>query len=569
MATVSLVVTVITIYVLYTASFQEQKARLRETCQNQARLLESIGRYAREHSPDRWQQATLDQITDARRRYEGFGKTGEFMLGHRRDDEIVFLLHHRHSGLENPDPVPFRGDDGDKALPMQLALLDSSGVVIGADYRGARVLAAHEPVADLNWGVVAKIDLAEVRAPFRRAGAFAVLITLVLASLGAWVSLRISTPVIEHIEESTARTEAIVETATEGIITTDADGIVTSFNRAAEAIFGYDREAVLGEHVSMLVPDDYQGLFPVDVDCTFDPGERRVLWDGREITGQCKDGSTFPLQVASSAVVVNDQCILTGIVRDITERKEAEQELRRAHEHLEERVQERTAELESVTYSVSHDLRTPLRAIDGYTRLLKEEYADRLDEEGQRLLNVVNENTTTMDELIDGLLTFSRLGRCEVERTSVEMEALAREAHAALRRTHPEVVDTATFEVHSLPSALGDRSMLRTVFTHLLSNAYKFTRNEAEPYIEVGAEKQNGEHVYFVRDNGVGFNQKYADKMFGVFQRLHDGEAFGGTGVGLALVQRVVHRHGGEVWAEGTEGEGATIFFTLPKPLDE
>ena len=234
-------------------------------------------------------------------------------------------------------------------------------------------------------------------------------------------------------------------------------------------------------------------------------------------------------------------------------------------ERLEERVQERTEELESFTYSVSHDLRTPLRAIDGYTRILREEHADQLDEEGQELLDVVYESAQTMGDLIDDLLTLSRLGRREMNRVPVDVQAVVDEVHDELCRSH-EGISEVTCEVQDLPRALGDRSMIRQVFTNLLSNALKFTREEDDPHVEVGAEERDEEIVYFVRDNGVGFDMEYADKLFGVFERLHDEDAFEGTGVGLAIVERIVRRHGGTVWGKGDEGEGATIFFTLPPP---
>jgi len=562
MTTVALVVTMITIYMLYTVSVQEQRARLVETCHSQARLLESIAAYAREHTPERWKQATLTQITNAHRRYGGFGRTGEFTLARREGDQIVFLLRHRHYDLSNPKPVPFRGVDSDVALPMQLALLDSSGVVVGPDYRNTRVLAAHEPVKGLGWGIVAKIDLAEIRAPFVQAGGIAALITLLLASLGAWVSVRLSTPVIEHIEESAARTDAILETATEGIITTDAHGTVESFNRAAEDIFGYDRADVIGEPVSMLVPEHHQDLSAVDLNCALEPGERHVLWSGRELTGQRNDGTRFPLHAAVSAVVVNERCIFTAIVRDITERKRAEAELRRAHEQLEERVRERTEELESFTYSVSHDLRSPVRAINGFSRLLRQDHAEQLDAEGERLLSVIHDSAQRMGQLIDDLLAFSRLSRRDMQRCPLDVEHLAREAFDQLQHSAEE--RRVTFSMESLPDAVGDPSMVRRVFAHLFSNAIKFTRHTDDPHIKVGATERHEEVAYFVRDNGTGFDAEYADKMFGVFQQLHDDENFEGTGVGLAIVERIIHRHGGRVWADGAVGEGATIFFTLP-----
>jgi PAS domain S-box-containing protein len=239
------------------------------------------------------------------------------------------------------------------------------------------------------------------------------------------------------------------------------------------------------------------------------------------------------------------------------------EEVQRRREQLEERVQERTEELESFTYSVSHDLRTPLRAIDGYTRILREEHADQLDDEGRRLLSVIYDSAQTMGDLIDDLLTLSRLGRREMHAVPVDMEALAQEAYDELARAHPDA--DAAFEVGSLPQAVGDRSMIRHVLTNLLSNALKFTQDEASPRIEVRATEHDGTPVYVVRDNGVGFDEAEADELFGVFQRGHEADAFEGTGVGLAVVERIVRRHDGEVWAEGEAGEGASFFFTLPR----
>jgi PAS domain S-box-containing protein len=243
------------------------------------------------------------------------------------------------------------------------------------------------------------------------------------------------------------------------------------------------------------------------------------------------------------------------------------EEVQAQRERLEERVQERTEELESFTYSVSHDLRTPLRAIDGYTRILKEDHADQLDEEGRRLLNVVHESTQTMGTLIDDLLTLSRLGRHEMNRVTIDMEALAQETIDEVRRAH--ATEAVTFDLAALPAAAGDRSMIRHVFSNLLANAVKFTQTESDPRIEVRGEVRDGKRVFVVRDNGVGFDPDRADALFGVFERAHEADDFEGTGVGLAIVDRIVRRHNGRVWAEGKEGEGASFFFALPSPDTE
>ncbi len=222
---------------------------------------------------------------------------------------------------------------------------------------------------------------------------------------------------------------------------------------------------------------------------------------------------------------------------------------------------ERTAELEAFSYSVSHDLRAPLRAIDGFSRILLEDYADKLDPECNRLLNVICRNTLNMGQLIDDLLAFSRLGRQEMRLGEVDMAELAKLVFEELKTM---VSDRAiSLNVRDLPPSHADRNLIHQVFTNLLSNAVKFTKTKETPIIEVGYETEDSENIYYVKDNGVGFDMRYVDKLFGVFQRLHTSEEFEGTGVGLAIVHSIIRRHGGRIWAEGAVGEGATIYFTL------
>ncbi len=239
------------------------------------------------------------------------------------------------------------------------------------------------------------------------------------------------------------------------------------------------------------------------------------------------------------------------------------EEVQRHAGELERRVAARTAELEAFSYSVSHDLRTPLLTIDGFARMLLEDYADKVDDEGQRLLRTICTNSQNMSQLIDDLLAFSRLGQQEMRPTKIDMEELAA---AAFRELEPQASDRAVrFTLGHLPPAQGDAAMLRQVFLNLISNAIKFTAVSETAVLTVGSRTEGTETVYFVKDNGVGFDMKYVDKLFGVFQRLHPDEQFAGTGVGLAFVKRIIDRHGGRVWAEGEVNKGATIYFALPR----
>ncbi len=259
-----------------------------------------------------------------------------------------------------------------------------------------------------------------------------------------------------------------------------------------------------------------------------------------------------------------------GAIRDVEDRRMLEQNLRTLNAELEERVAARTAELEtankeleSFSYSVSHDLRAPIRAINGFCALLSRDHETALDAEAQRKVGIIKGEAERMGALIDDLLAFSRLGRKALQRTELDMHELASNVYQRLsRELNGRTVD---FRIGALPKAMGDRSLFEQVWVNLLSNAIKFSSKKPDAAVEVGAISEERELVYYVRDNGAGFDPKHRDKLFGVFQRLHHGDEFPGTGVGLALVHRIVTRHGGRIWADGKPGEGATFHFTLPK----
>ena len=353
----------------------------------------------------------------------------------------------------------------------------------------------------------------------------------------------------------------MLATTADGFWRFDADGKLLDVNDAYCRMSGYSREELLG----MSIPD-LEALETHEEIASHIRMVQELGFDLFESRHRRKDGSIFDVEISVSSWRKTGQFLL--FVRDITERKRAEADLRRHQERLEELISERTADLEvayadleSFSYSVSHDLRAPLRAIDGFSRILLEDHQDRLDDEGKRLFALVRDRAALMAKLIDDILAFSRMGRTGMSETTIDMTALTGEALESLR---PGFRPGLSVEIGVLPPARGDREMIRQVLVNLLSNAIKFAGTRTSPRIEVGGAVEQGKSVYSVRDNGVGFDMKYAGKLFGVFQRLHRRDEFEGTGIGLAIVKRVVERHGGRAWAESVLDEGAAFHFALP-----
>ncbi len=382
----------------------------------------------------------------------------------------------------------------------------------------------------------------------------------------------------EALRQSEARKRAIFESAMDCLITMDADGRVQDFNPAAERTFGYTREQAVGRTVAeLIIPPRLREAHWQGLRRFLETGEGAVLGRRVEMPALRSDGTEIPIELAIRATRISDRApFFTAYLRDISERKGAEEALLERDRALTAAnaelslhaaaLAESNKELESFSYSVSHDLRAPLRTIDAFSGILMEEQGAHLAPEGQRCLNIIRKAAGQAGELIDDLLELSRLGRQSLQRQPVSMRDLAQEAADEVSSMGEG--RTISLVIGDLPPAEGDRRLLKLVWNNLLVNAIKYTKYQREAAIEVGwmpDESQEDMAVFYVKDNGVGFDMKYVSKLFGVFQRLHRREEFEGTGVGLAIVHRVIQRHGGRVWAEGKVERGATFYFSIRK----
>ena len=366
----------------------------------------------------------------------------------------------------------------------------------------------------------------------------------------------------KRTEEELRKLFNAVEQSSCSVVITDIKGNIEYVNPKFSRVTGYAPEEAIGQNPRILKsgekpPEEYKGLWD-----TITSGRE---WEG-EFHNKKKNGELY-WEYASISPIRNPEGAITHFVavkEDITERKRAEDELRKQRDHLAYLTSRLTAankELETFCYSVSHDLRAPLRSINGFSKALMEDYSDKLDAQGENYLQRVMAASQYMGQLIDDLLNLSRITRSEIRCKTFDLSALAKKIAAELQEAQPE--RQAEFIIAEKLITYGDPRLLRIALTNLLGNAWKFTGKRPRAKIELGVTKHDGKPVYFVRDNGVGFDMAYVNKLFGAFQRLHSTTEFEGTGIGLATVQRIIHRHGGQIWAEGAVDQGATFYFTI------
>ncbi len=330
---------------------------------------------------------------------------------------------------------------------------------------------------------------------------------------------------------------------------TDQKGIIKEVNNNFCSISKYTRDELIGQDHRIINSGYHSKEFMKDLWTIISRGE---IWRG-EVKNIAKDGTIFWLDT-TIVPFLNDGGIpyqYMAIRSEITQRKDAEDKLQAVNK-----------ELEAFSYSVSHDLRAPLRAINGYAKILNEDYGVNLDDEGKRIIEIIRDNATRMGILIDDLLSFSQLGRKEIQMTEIDMNEMVKEVIIELNKS---MTHDAKIKIGKLHETKADYGLLRQVMFNLISNAVKYSSKKKNPVVEISSEEKSGEIIFSVKDNGAGFDMRYANKLFGVFQRLHSQDEFEGTGVGLAIVQRIISRHKGRSWAEGKVNEGAVFYFSIEK----
>lgn len=522
------------------------------------------------------------------------GNTSETILFRREGDEVVFLNELRH---RKGTALTLRFPVSEEHLPEAKAMREAKGTIEGIDYRGKEVITALREIPDSPWFLVAKIDKEEIYAPIREHFRIILILESVLilaAGFGVgflWRHQRAdfyrTQYELEH-EKSEAQ-EALLEEKqfTDSVINTlpgvfylfDENGRYLRWNRNFEIVTGYSVGEIRKINPLDLFEGEEKKLITKQIEDVFDLGESSA-----EAHLVSKDGKKTPYFFTGLLFVSGGKNYLVGMGIDITEIKHAEEEIRKLNEELEKRVIERTEqleaannelqrrtvqlealnkELEAFSYSVSHDLRAPLRGIDGFSQALLEDYGPKLNEETKNYLHRIRKSSQRMGQLIDDLLNLSRVTRSAMQHETVDLSELAFAISREIQMTQPE--REAEFIIAKGLSVQGDARLLTILLENLLGNAFKFTGKNPYAKIEFGMVEYKGKPVYFLRDNGAGFDMTYADKLFGAFQRLHSQTDFPGTGIGLAIAKRIIHRHGGGIWAEAEINKGAAFYFTLQR----
>jgi PAS domain S-box-containing protein len=498
-------------------------------------------------------------------------RNGYFLVGPSPEDEWTFMFPERaESSMAITYPEAWARMRGGE--PQGQFRLDG-GLFTYARTRpvdGETALSGMPSGEPRAWWVVSYVPAAVVAAGRNRLILAVAAAYLALAAVLAGVAVLMARQRLrrQHAEArlraSDARFRQLVESAPDSVVLVDAAGRIEVVNAQTERLFGYSRDALVGQAVETLVPERYRSAHADHRAGYLSEPKLRPMGADLELRGRRADGTEFPVEISLSPVDTEEGRLILADIRDVSGRRAQELKIQELNERLTQDNAELAAlneELEAFSYSVSHDLRAPLRAIDGFSKALLEDCAEVLDDEGQAHLDRVRRAAQRMGQLIDDLLKLSRVARVQLEIQEVDVSALAKDVAADLQARQPDRQVEARIEDGLRVRA--DPRLLRIALENLIGNAWKFTAGRAPGRIELDGIERDGATVLRLRDNGVGFDMRYVDQLFRAFQRLHDARDFPGTGIGLATVQRIVHKHGGRVWAEAQPDQGAAFYFTL------
>jgi len=552
MATVSLVTVGTTIFILYETAFEEMRGHLVETTKSWARLTEAVARFDAKYSkkyPEGFERATLNQIKDAHSRFAGFGRTGEFTLAKLERGQIVSLLDHRHYDLKHPKPLPFMSK---LARPMRLALSGKSGTAIDFDYRGKMVLAAYEPVAELNLGVVAKIDLAEIREPFIKAGVISGAIAIMAVIMGAASFFRVTNPIFRNLTESEEKYRNLVNLSPDPVAMIQDNQYKLISSRFTD-LFGYTQKDVEdGLSVFKLIQEQDKELV--------------YRWLGGWLNGEtvapqtnridlvAKNGKLLPCETSADLIQYNGRPAVLVVIRDITERKQAEDAIKKNAEKI-----------KLFAYSVSHDLKSPSIGIYGMTKLLRKNYKDRLDEKGMIYCDQIMKASEQLAQLVGQINLFISTKETCLKIEMVEfkeiLESVRDEFSAQL-----SIREIKWSEPESIPKIKADRLSIIRVMRNLVDNALKYGGDDLSEIV-IEYRQDDSFHIISVSDNGIGIKGENPEKIFGIFHRHETSRGTEGSGLGLAIVREVAEQHRGKVWVEPFQGKGIKFNMSISKYL--
>jgi PAS domain S-box-containing protein len=592
MSVVAFVTMAVTNIILYRVAFEERSQSLVQTAQSQARLIEAMARYNRKTNRIDWETPvgergptsllseraaadTISQLKDAHQNYAGFGKTGEFVLAGIENQQIVFLLNHRHDLTNEPAPIPLYSD---LAEPIRRALMVESGVMVGKDYRGVTVLAAYEPVDVLNFGIVAKIDLAEIQAPFIKGAVYTSLISMLVIFLGGVLFRRITNPIVERIVESEQQYRSLVEDIAEWVWETDKDGVIIYSSPVVTDLLGYSVNEITATPVATILNNSDSET----ISHQLTNAQTVHAFSNFHTQVKAKNGNLIHMEFSANPTFDAEANFAgyRGVARDISLRIESEKLRQQYQETLEQQVKERTQELheineelKSFTYIVSHDLRSPLVSIVGFSSELKEDLEElkQVETDNPITQNLIAESipesilyidkaAEKMESLINSILALSRLGHRSLEISEVDTAQLVDLNLKALAYQ----LEGVSVSVAQLPVIKTDETSLAQIFGNLLGNAVKYLRTDIAGKIDINCVEEDEFWQFDISDNGHGIAVSDIPHIFDLFKRVGTQEQQG-EGMGLTYVQTLVRRLGGKIYCTSVLGEGSTFSFTLPK----